>query len=293
MNADVELRVDAHAVVGEGPIWDDEKQLLYWVDILSNKLYRYDPVKDENSAFDIGQHVGTVVPRARGNSVMLALYHGFAAFDLDTQALTLIHDPEADLPNNRFNDGKCDPAGRFWAGSMAYENPTTQGSLYRLDTDLSVHKMLGNIGISNGIVWSLDNKTMYYIDSIAYTVRAFDYDIDTGDIHHERVIIRVPREVGLPDGMAIDTEGMLWIAHFGGGWVCRWHPGKSELLETIRLPVTNVTACAFGGENLDTLYITSATVGLTEAALKEQPHAGGLFSVKPGYQGVKSFRFQG
>jgi sugar lactone lactonase YvrE len=293
MNVEVEVRVDAHAAVGEGPLWDDQKQALYWVDILSNRLYIYDPLKAENTTFDIGQHVGTVVPRAAGNSVMLAVYEGFAIFDLNTQELAIITDPEADLPNNRFNEGKCDPAGRFWAGTMAYENQSTQGSLYRLDPDLSVHKMLGNIGISNGIAWSLDQATLYYIDSLAYTVRAFDYDIDTGDIENERVIIRVPKEVGLPDGMTIDTEGMLWIAHFGSSRVCRWHPGSGELLETILLPASQITACAFGDQNLDTLYITSAAIGLSAEALKREPHAGALFSVKPGCQGIKAFRFRG
>jgi sugar lactone lactonase YvrE len=236
--------------------------------------------------------VGTVVPRAAGG-VMLALYEGFAAFDPETGELTMIVDPEADLPGNRFNDGKCCPGGTFWAGTMAYENQTTQGSLYRLDPDMSVHKMLGNIGISNGIVWSLDHRTMYYIDSMAYTVRAFDYDTNTGDISRERVIIRVPREEGLPDGMDIDEEGMLWVAHFGGGRINRWHPETGEILHTLRLPASQVTACAFGGPELDTLYITSAALNLDEAALKQEPHAGGLFTVKPGYRGVKSFKFAG
>ncbi len=292
MTTNVELRVDAHALVGEGPIWDDEHQVLYWVDIMSNKLYAYDPAQDENRAFDIGQHVGTVVPRASGG-VMLAVYQGFAAFDLEAEDLTLINDPEADLPGNRFNDGKCDPAGRFWAGTMAYENQNTQGNLYRLDTDLSVHKMLGDIGISNGIVWSLDHSTMYYIDSPTYTVKAYDHDVDTGDIKNERVIIDVPREVGLPDGMTIDAEGMLWVAHFGGARVCRWHPERAEILQTITLPASQITACAFGDQDLDTLYISSAAIGLSDAALGREPHAGGLFSVKPGCQGVKSFKFGG
>lgn len=292
MTTNVELRVDTHALVGEGPIWDDEHQVLYWVDILSSKLYAYDPARDENRAFDIGQHVGTVVPRASGG-VMLAVYQGFAAFDLETEELTLINDPEADLPGNRFNDGKCDPACRFWAGTMAYENRNTQGNLYRMDTDLSVHKMLGGIGISNGIIWSLDHSTMYYIDSPTYTVKAYDYDVDTGDIKNERVIIDVPREVGLPDGMTIDAEGMLWVAHYGGSKVCRWHPERGEILQTITLPASQITACAFGDKDLDTLYITSAAQQLTDAMWRQQPQAGGLFSVKPGCQGVRSFKFGG
>ena len=292
MDTGVELLVDAHAQVGEGPLWDEEQQVLYWVDILSSLLYIYDPATGENRALDVGRHVGTVVTRASGG-LMLAVREGFASFDLETQELTLIANPEAHITGNRFNDGKCDPAGRFWAGTMAYENPTNQGSLYRLDTDLSVHKIFGDVAISNGIIWSLDHTTMYYIDTLRKNVRAFDYADDTGDISNERVIINVPEEIGMPDGMAIDSEGMLWVAHYGGSCVSRWNPNTAQLLLKIDLPVTQVTACAFGGPNLDTLFITSAAQELDAAELERQPLAGGLFSIKTPYQGVPSFRFGG
>ena len=292
MDTGVELLVDAHAQVGEGPLWDEEQQVLYWVDILSSLLYIYDPATGENRALDVGQHVGTVVTRASGG-LMLAVREGFASFDLETQGLTLIANPEAHITGNRFNDGKCDPAGRFWAGTMAYENPTNQGSLYRLDTDLSVHKIFGDVAISNGIIWSLDHTTMYYIDTLRKNVRAFDYADDTGDISNERVIINVPEEIGMPDGMAIDSEGMLWVAHYGGSCVSRWNSNTAQLLLKIDLPVTQVTACAFGGPNLDILFITSAAQELDAAELARQPLAGGLFAIKTPYQGVPSFRFGG
>ena len=292
MDTGVELLVDAHAQVGEGPLWDEEQQVLYWVDILSSLLYIYDPATGENRALDVGQHVGTVVTCASGG-LMLAVREGFASFDLETQGLTLIANPEAHITGNRFNDGKCDPAGRFWAGTMAYENPTNQGSLYRLDTDLSVHKIFGDVAISNGIIWSLDHTTMFYIDTLRKNVRAFDYDVETGDISNERVIITVPEEIGMPDGMAIDSEGMLWVAHYGGSCVSRWNPNTAQLLLKIDLPVTQVTACAFGGPNLDILFITSAAQELDAAELERQPLAGGLFSIKTPYQGVPSFRFGG
>ncbi len=292
MNHDLTLLVDIRAQVGEGPIWDAETKLLYWVDILSNMLYAYNPATGENRGYNVGQHVGTVVPRASGG-LMLALYNGFAAFDPDSGKLTLIADPEADLPDNRFNDGKCDPAGRFWAGSMAYANQSTQGSLYRLDTDLTVHKMLGDIAISNGIVWSLDNKTMYYIDSNAYNVRAFDYDLASGNLANERVVVRVAKNMGLPDGMAIDSEGMLWVGHFGGSCVRRWNPNSGAVLDQIDLPAANITACAFGGDDLSTLYITSAAVGLDAAALAHTPQAGSLFRANPGVKGAPTFAFAG
>lgn len=291
MNSEVQLLVDAHALVGEGPIWDEEKGVLYWVDIMSSMVYEYNPVTGENRGYNVGQHVGTVVPRAAGG-LMLAVYDGFAAFDPATQQVTLIADPEADIPDNRFNDGKCDPAGRFWAGTMAYNEQLTQGSLYRLDPDFSVHKMLGDVGIANGIVWSLDNTTMYYIDSAANTVRAFDYDLATGVIGNGRVVIRTDG-MGLPDGMAIDAEGMLWVAHFGGSCVRRWNPHTGQVIGTIQLPASQITACAFGGPDLARLYITSAAIGLDEQALAREPHAGGLFVADPGVKGVPTFKFAG
>jgi len=292
MCAELQLVVDAHAQLGEGPIWDDESKRLYWVDILSNHLHAYDPATKVNRTWDVGQHVGTVVPRAQGG-VMLALYGGFAAFDLETEEMTFFTDPEADLPGNRFNDGKCDPAGRFWAGSMAYENPSDQGNLWRLDLDGSVHKIMDNIAISNGLVWSSDSKTFYYIDTRAYNVRAYDYDDASGNISNERVVIEVKQGMGGPDGMAIDAEDKLWVAHFGGGCIRRWDPESGRVMETVDVPAAQTTACAFGGPDLDTLYITCAAMGLSDAQRAEQPHAGGLFAIKTSVRGRPTFRFAG
>ncbi|MCB0062846.1 MAG: SMP-30/gluconolactonase/LRE family protein, partial [Caldilineaceae bacterium] len=224
---------------------------------------------------------------------MLALRDGFASFDFTSGAVTMIADPEANLPGNRFNDGKCDPGGRFWAGTMAYENQSTQGSLYRLDTDMSVHKMLGDIAISNGIVWNAARDTMYYIDSLAYTVRAFDYDNNNGAIANERVVVNVDKSMGLPDGMAIDADDMLWVAHFGGSCVRRWNPQNGALLSQIDLPTAQITSCAFGGSNLDILYITSAANGYGAEDFAREPQAGNLFAARPGVQGVISDRFAG
>ena len=214
MSLKAELLIDAHALVGEGPIWDADANVLWWVDIMSSELYAYDPQMGENRAWNVGEHVGTVVQRASGGLV-LALQDGFAAFDPASGKMASLGEPEAHLPGNRFNDGKCDPGGRFWAGSMSYSDQSDQGSVYRLDTDHSVHKMIENIGISNGIIWSLDAKTMYYTDSLDYAIRAYDYDVETGGISNERVIIDFPHEMGIADGFTIDEEGMLWVAHYG------------------------------------------------------------------------------
>ncbi|MEM7028405.1 MAG: SMP-30/gluconolactonase/LRE family protein [Chloroflexota bacterium] len=292
MSKEPKVCVDINALVGEGPIWDEDAQVLYWIDILSSKLYVYDPVKKTNTEYDVGQHVGTVVPRKSGG-VMLAVYRGFASFDLETQELKIINDPESHLDGNRFNDGKCDPAGRFWAGTMGYEKPSTQGSLYRMDTDFEVRRILGNIGISNGIAWTQDNKTMYYADTVANQVWAFDYDIKTGDITNQRTVIRTTKETGPPDGFTLDEEGMIWLAHYGGSSVRRWNPDTGEILQTITLPTRQITACAFGGKKLDTLFITSAAQQMSAEQLKAEPTAGNLFSVKVGVKGVPSIKFGG
>ncbi len=292
MSLQAELLIDAHALVGEGPIWDADANVLWWVDIMSSELYAYDPQTGENREWNVGQHVGTVVQRASGG-LMLALRDGFAAFDPDSGKLEMLADPEANLPGNRFNDGKCDPGGRFWAGTMAYENHSDQGSVYRMDTDHSVHRMIGAIGVSNGIIWSLDAKTMYYTDSLDYAIRAYDYDVETGGISNERNIIDFPQEMGIADGFTIDEEGMLWVAHYGSSRVRRWNPDTATVLAEIELPAASITACAFGGPNLDQLYITCATLGMSDAEKAQQPHAGGLFVAEVGVRGLPSDKFGG
>ena len=292
MSLKAELLIDAHALVGEGPIWDADANVLWWVDIMSSELYAYDPQTGENREWNVGQHVGTVVQRASGG-LMLAVQDGFAAFDPASGALEMLAEPEAHLPGNRFNDGKCDPTGRFWAGSMAYEDQSDQGSVYRMDTDHSVHRMIGDIGISNGIIWSLDARTMYYTDSLDFAIRAYDYDAATGGISNERVIIDIPKAMGFADGFTIDEEGMLWVAHYGAGRVRRWNPDTATVLAEIDLPAVGVTACAFGGPGLDQLFITSASLRLSDAEKAQQPHAGGLFVAEVGVRGLAADKYGG
>ncbi|WP_119066686.1 SMP-30/gluconolactonase/LRE family protein [Aggregatilinea lenta] len=293
MAGHVELALDAQAVLGEGPLWDEREKCLYWVDIVSQALHVYNPASGENKTSHVGQMVSTVVLSETG-SVLLAVQNGLAWFDLVSGKLDIIVDPESDKPGNRFNDGKCDPGGRFWAGTMDVSaSLPRKGSLYRLDPDMSVHTMLTDISISNGIVWTADHKTMYFNDSIPGTVTAFDFDNATGDISNPRIVIQVPENMGMPDGMAIDSEGMLWIAHFYGGAVHRWNPDTGKVLETIKLPASNPTACAFAGDNLDELYITTARDSLSAEQLKQEPHSGGLFHVKTGVVGTVTHRFKG
>jgi sugar lactone lactonase YvrE len=289
---DVELVLDAKATLGEGAIWHARAERLYWVDIEPGRLHIFNPLDGSDRAFELGQMVGTVVPRTRGG-VMLALQHGFAAFDPQTGRLQPWCDPEEQLPRNRFNDGKCDPAGRFWAGTISLDREPRAARLYCLEPNGRVHTRLEGVTNSNGIAWSLDYATMYYIDTPTRQVTAFDYDLATGGLGNPRTVIAVPADSGKPDGMTIDAQGMLWIAHWEGGCVGRWDPHGGALLATVPVPARRVTSCAFGGPDLDELYITTARIGLTESDLVLQPHAGGLFCARPGVGGVPAFDFAG
>ena len=291
----VELVLDSKAELGEGPLWHAPTQRLYWVNIMAGEVHIYDPRANTDRSLSVGQSVGTVVPR-RSGGVMLALNHGFASLDLDSGAVSLLQDPEAHLPANRFNDGKCDPAGRFWAGTMlngASESDPPHGSLYSLDAGHQVTRRLENVRISNGLAWSLDKRTLYFVDSPDRQVDAFDYDEPSGAISNRRLAVTIDRQYGMPDGMTIDAEGMLWVAGWGGGQVSRWDPATGKFLETIHVPASQSSACAFGGPNLDELYITSARAGLDAATLASEPHAGGLFRARPGVQGIAAFEYAG
>jgi sugar lactone lactonase YvrE len=289
---DPELLAEKDAIVGEGAIWDAEQQVLYWVDILSHEVYVYDPASGVNRAIPTCQAVGTVVKRKSGGLVV-ALHNGFAHLDLESEKIApLGDDPERTIPANRFNDGKCDPAGRLWAGTMEFAGAKDQGALYCLDTDHSVCEKVAPVSVSNGIVWTADQQTMYFIDSGLNNVRAYDYDIESGAISNERVVAE-NEGAGVYDGMAIDEEDTLWIAVYGGSCVKRYDPQDGALLRELQLPMTNVTSCAFGGENLDQLYITSACQGLDAEAMQAQPLAGSLVRVDPGVRGVPSDVYAG
>ncbi|MCA9977634.1 MAG: SMP-30/gluconolactonase/LRE family protein, partial [Anaerolineales bacterium] len=194
---------------------------------------------------------------------------------------------------NRFNGGYCDGDGRFWAGTMALTMEDGAGALYRLDADLSVHTMLSGVTISNGMAWSQDQRTLYYIDTPTRTVTAFDFTAETGEIGNGRVALTIPATMGYPDGMTIDRDGKLWIAHYDGGCVRRWDPETGNVLATIPLPVSKVTACTFGGPNLDRLYITTASQEMSDEQKAAEPLAGSLFVAQTPYQGFVTSRFAG
>ncbi len=283
------LVLDARATLGEGSFWHPVENKLYWIDIEGKFLHIYDPSTKKDIQFPTGSRIGTVVPVKNGN-VLVALQNGIHKMDTKTGKLTFITDPVKDSLF-RFNDGKCDPAGRFWVGTMHLGPGKGGAALYRFDKDKTVHKMLDNVSTSNGIVWSADKKTMYYIDTPTGAIQAFDYDNSTGDISNGRNIIKVTE--GYPDGMAIDAEGMLWTALWGGGGVARWNPATGKMLEKIEVPAVNITSCAFGGKQLDTLYITTARIGMNEEQLKKFPLSGGVFAIKPGVKGVPVNFYEG
>jgi sugar lactone lactonase YvrE len=276
--------------LGEGALWDERHARLYWVDIVENKVFVFDPKNRSNLAYDVGESVGTVT-LTRNDKFLVALRGGFACLDPETGELTRIADPEADLSGNRFNDGKCDPQGRLWAGTMVEHGPWGGASLYCLDTDLSVRKMLDRVTTSNGLTWSRDSRRFFYIDTPTHQVVVFDFDPASGEITNRRLVVEIPRELGSPDGMTIDEEDHLWIALWGGSSVIRVNPTGGKIEYRITLPADAVTSCAFGGPGLDELYITTACVGLDADRRKAQPRAGSLFRAKVPYRGVGSHRF--
>lgn len=273
------------STLGEGPCWDAAQQKLYWVDILEKKIHILDYVSKEIHSIELDQYVGAVVLNETGG-LMAALQHGFHTIDLQSGAVEKLADPEGGLPDNRFNDGKCDPAGRFWAGTMSLINEEKAGALYRLDGDGSIHSIINDVSISNGLAWSPDESIMYYIDTPTRKINAFDYNKATGEISNRRTVIEVPEGEGAPDGMSIDVEGKLWIAHWGGWQLARWDPDTGQKLDSVQLPAAQVTSCAFAGPEMNELFITSAHAGLSEQQRAEQPLAGGLFTIKVDVPGV-------
>jgi sugar lactone lactonase YvrE len=290
---EVELVLDSKSELGEGALWHQRTGLLYWVNIPAGEVHIHNPADGSDRTFSVGTPVGTVVPRKSGG-LALAVKEGFAALDTVTGKLTMLCRPEPAKTVNRFNDGKCDPAGRFWAGSC-HEDCSTPGAgtLYCLFADHTVKASHAGVTVSNGIVWSLDARTMYYIDTPTRQVAAFDYDVTTGGIANRRVAIEFPTDAGWPDGMTTDSAGMLWIAHWDGGRVSRWNPNTGKLMQEIAIPARRVTSCAFGGADLATLYVTSARTGLSADEIAAHPHSGSMFAVRPGVSGVSAFEFAG
>jgi len=292
LNAEVACVWPANATLGEGPVWVARESAIYWVDIKGRSLHRYKPGSGERGSWPIPAQLSALAPRAGGGFVC-ATRDGFALLflDGDSPRLEMLGGPEGDLPGNRFNDGKADAAGHFWAGSMDDSEERPTGALYRLDPDLSWRQMDADYVITNGPAFSPDGRTLYHTDTLQRCIYAFDLD-EGGEPGNKRLFLQLPESSGHPDGMTVDAEGCLWVCHWGGWGITRFSP-EGEAIGRIELPVANVTCCTFAGENLDELYITSARKGLSDEELAQQPLAGGLFHCRPGVRGLATPLFRG
>jgi len=280
---------DVRAVLGEGPLWLAGEAALYWVDIKGRKIFRMSD-DGEVSQWPTPFRVGSIAPRASGGFIA-GTDHGIAEIELSSGKMQILFNPEEELPGNRFNDGKVDRRGRFWAGTMDDSERQASGTLYRFDADLSWIAVDQHYRVTNGPAFSPDGARMYHNDSARQVTYAFDVD-EAGNAANRRVFLQFGEGDGFPDGMTVDSDACLWIAFWDGGCVRRFAP-DGELLQTIEMPVSNPTSCAFGGRDLDRLYVTSASIGLDETALTMQPNAGGLFMVSPGVRGVADAPFAG
>jgi sugar lactone lactonase YvrE len=276
-------------ILGEGPMWHTERNSLFWADIEGKSIYEYNDAGKTLHEWKLDYRVSMIVQDVNGH-LILALQGGLAKFDLHSGKLQWLVDIENNIPNNRCNDGGCDVKGRIWIGTMDIGFKPGAGSLYCIDKSLNLKKQLEGVTISNGLVWSADNKTAYYIDSPTQTVRSYFFDAATGSLSSAKVVIHIPENMGTPDGMSIDEEGMLWIAHWGGFGVYCWNPFIGRLLKKIELPVPNVSSCTFGGEKLDHLFITTASQQLSDAGLKKYPDSGSVFTVKMPVKGMAAYK---
>ena len=289
--------------LGESPVWHPGEQAMYWLDIKAPAIRRMDPADGTRADWTMPQEIGSIGLRREGGFVA-GMRDGFATISLfpdGRSAIDRIIDPEAGLPRNRLNDGKCDRQGRFWSGSFddppgMPSGPRTDreavGVLYRLDPDRTCHRMADGILVSNSLCWSPDGTVMYFADSPRRAIRAYDYDVTGGMIANPRIFAQVPETDGTPDGSTVDSEGFLWNAQFGGGKVVRYAPDGSIDRE-IPLPVTRPTCCAFGGADLKTLYVTSGRVMASAAEIAVEPLAGALFAIDCDIAGLPEVPYAG
>ncbi|XP_020652484.3 regucalcin [Pogona vitticeps] len=294
----IECIVQERCKIGESPLWEEKDHSLLFVDISGKKVYRWNSLTKEVESVSVDAPVSSISLRKSGDYI-ITLGTQFATLNWSKKSVTTITHIDKDKPNNRFNDGKVDPAGRLFAGTMAEEiRPAVlerqQGSLYTLLPDHSVVKHFDKVDISNGLDWSLDHRTFFYIDSLSYSVDAFDYDLQTGKLANRRHMYKMEKEESIPDGMCIDREGKLWVACYDGGRVIRIDPETGKRLQTVKLPVNTTTSCAFGGDDYSELYVTSACQGMDEARLSQQPQTGGVFKITGlGVKGIPPFSYAG
>ncbi len=283
---------DTKCILGEGPVWDERAQVLYWVDIKAPAIWRLDPATGTTTSWPMPHRIGAIALRENGG-LIAAMKPGIAFVDLDADKVEIIARPEPGMPDNRLNDGACDAMGRFWAGSMDDTETNPTGHLYRINADRSIARFEAGFVVTNGIRWSNDNKRMYFVDSVARTIWSYDFDLASGTPGPRRVFAQLTEAEGYPDGLCVDAQDHVWGAHWAGSRLTRYRPdGTKE--RTIAIPAPNVTCCCFGGANLDTLYVTTARIGLSDDDLNAAPKTGGVFAVTGlGIKGRPSARFAG
>ena len=281
-----ELFINARATLGESPAWDAKTQTLYWVDALERHIYA-----GGKRILQLDDYVGCLAPRKSGG-LLVAQRRGFRLVMPDMRTVRRLASPRGEALHNRFNDGKCDPRGRFIAGTMDHNEKDDSGALYSLTAGGKPRKLLTHVRISNGLAWSPDGRTMYFIDTPSRKVLAFDYDLDTGGIASARVIIQFDKSFGWPDGMTSDTDGNLWIAMWGGARVSHWKP-DGTLLAQFGVEAMNVTSCVFGGPDMNELFITTALSGTDAASFRRFPNAGGVFRMETHITGMPTYEFAG
>jgi sugar lactone lactonase YvrE len=282
----------AQALLGEGPVWSERRQALFWVDILGRKLHCYTPRGSGAKSWSFDEEISAVAERRHDASLVVTMRHGFACFDAETGKLEPILAAEPERSGNRFNDGKCDRAGRFWAGSMDFAGKNATGALYCLDAQRRCTRHVDGFAITNGPTWSLDGETLYFTNTATSRIFAFDFDPVAGTLSNQRLWCKFELEDGSPDGMTTDAVGRIWIAHWGAGCVT-CHAPSGEELARIDVPASHTTSCTFGGPDLKTMYITSACGELDPAQREREPMSGGLFEIELDVQGLPGEQYAG
>ena len=294
-----EIFNDCSNHLGEGPIWSNDQQTLYWLDLpMPSKLFKLHLPTNNLEIFEMPEMISAMAVRPNGD-MLVASHHGINNYNFQEKKLTKILDIEPEKPQNRCNDGAADSKGRFWVGTMQnnltpeatdIEIVENSGSLYCINQDLSFKKLEDNIGISNTIVWSPDSKKFYFTDTLTGIINSYDCNIEEGTISNKTFFAK--HERGFPDGSIVDSDGCLWSCRWGGSCVIRFDPnGKVD--DIIELPVQNITSCTFGGKDLKTLFITTARYGISQEQMKQQPLSGGLFAINLNIQGIPDNSFSG